>query len=138
MGERERLDIRVRHHPQRILVTIQRQLVCLVECQSNYRTGNGAIDGHCDLVRTRSSFPDCTTSRLLPEASTMLVMTASLCQGFGTAMIVATGVSTANLFWIFLVASGTVALAHQFPTAFFGSIAIGTSICLLDCLEPGV
>lgn len=78
------------------------------------------------------------TGRLLPGASMMLVMTASLCKGFGTAMIVATGVSTANLFWIFLVASGTVALANQFPTAFFWSIAIGTSICLLDCLEPGV
>ena len=56
---------------------------------------------------------------LSPGPSMMLVMTTSLRHGFGTAMIGATGVSTANLFWILLAASGTAALASQFPTAFF-------------------
>lgn len=56
---------------------------------------------------------------LSPGPSMMLVMTASLRHGFATAMIGAVGVSTANLFWILLAASGTAALASQFPTAFF-------------------
>lgn len=56
---------------------------------------------------------------LSPGPSMMLVITASLRHGFATSMIGAAGVSTANLFWILLAASGTAALASQFPTAFF-------------------
>lgn len=54
-----------------------------------------------------------------PGPSMILVMTASLRQGFGTAMIAVTGVSNANLFRIILAASGTATLANQFPTAIF-------------------
>ena len=57
--------------------------------------------------------------RLSPRPSMLLVMTASICQGFGTTMIATTGVSTASLFWIFLAASWTATLADQFPTAIF-------------------
>lgn len=55
---------------------------------------------------------------LTPGPAVMLVTTSSLRYGFAPAMLAGLGVSTANLVWIGLAASGAAALAATFPTAF--------------------
>lgn len=57
---------------------------------------------------------------LTPGPAVMLVMSASLRHGVGPAILPALGISTANLVWIALAASGTAALATAFPAAFLG------------------
>ena len=55
---------------------------------------------------------------LTPGPAVMLVTSSSLRYGFAPSMLAAVGVSSANLFWIALAASGAAALAGAYPTAF--------------------
>lgn len=55
---------------------------------------------------------------LTPGPAVMLVTSSSLRYGFWPSMLAAVGVSSANLFWIALAASGAAALAGAYPTAF--------------------
>jgi len=54
---------------------------------------------------------------LTPGPAVMLVMSSSMKYGVGPAMLPALGISTANLFWITLAATGAATLAAQFPLA---------------------
>ena len=56
---------------------------------------------------------------LTPGPAVILVTSSSLKYGFWPSMLAAIGVSSANLFWIALAASGAAALAGAYPTAFF-------------------
>ncbi len=67
---------------------------------------------------------------LTPGPAVMLVTTSSLRYGFAPAMLAGFGVSTANLLWIALAASGAAALASTFPLAFAGLKLIGVCFIL--------
>lgn len=55
---------------------------------------------------------------LTPGPAVMLVVNSALRYGFRPALLPALGVSTANLVWIALAASGAAALAETFPGGF--------------------
>jgi threonine/homoserine/homoserine lactone efflux protein len=57
---------------------------------------------------------------LTPGPAVMLVMSSSLRYGLKPALLPAIGISTANVVWILLAASGTAALATAFPMVFLG------------------
>lgn len=57
---------------------------------------------------------------LTPGPAVMLVVSSSLKHGVKAAMLPAMGVSSANLVWITLAASGAASLAAAFPTVLLG------------------
>ncbi len=67
---------------------------------------------------------------LTPGPAVMLVMAASLRHGFVPSLWAAIGVSTANVFWIALAASGVAVLATQFPVIFLGLKIAGIGFIL--------
>ena len=62
---------------------------------------------------------------LTPGPAVMLVVSSSLRYGFRAALLPSLGVSTANLFWIALAASGAAALAEAFPQGFIALKLLG-------------
>lgn len=68
---------------------------------------------------------------LTPGPAVMLVASSSVRYGFWPAMIGGVGISTANLAWVGLAASGAAALAAQFPVVFNGLKLAGAAFILL-------
>lgn len=67
---------------------------------------------------------------LTPGPAVMLVVNAALRHGFRPALLPALGVSTANLVWIALAASGAAALATTFPGGILVLKIVGVSFIL--------
>ena len=67
---------------------------------------------------------------LTPGPAVMLVASSSIRYGFWPAMVGGVGISTANLVWVALAASGAAALAAKFPLVFSGLKIAGACFIL--------
>lgn len=73
---------------------------------------------------------------LTPGPAVMLVVSSSLKYGVRPALLPAMGISTANLIWITLAASGVASLAARFPTALWVLKIAG--VCFILWLAYGL